>query len=56
MAESDGFDAFYRDTSRRLLRYAYGLTGDPDYPTTRPRSTIRRGARTTRRSWRGSAS
>jgi RNA polymerase sigma-70 factor (ECF subfamily) len=23
------FDAFYRDTSRRLLRYAYGLTGDP---------------------------
>jgi RNA polymerase sigma-70 factor, ECF subfamily len=22
------FDAFYRDTSRRLLRYAYGLTGD----------------------------
>jgi RNA polymerase sigma-70 factor, ECF subfamily len=29
MAESDGFDAFYRDTSRRLLRYAYGLTGDP---------------------------
>ncbi|GID90666.1 SigE family RNA polymerase sigma factor [Amorphoplanes digitatis] len=27
-AEND-FDAFYRDTSRRLLRYAYGLTGDP---------------------------
>ena len=25
----DAFDAFYRDTSRRLLRYAYGLTGDP---------------------------
>ena len=23
------FDAFYRDTSRRLTRYAYGLTGDP---------------------------
>ena len=23
------FDEFYRDTSRRLLRYAYGLTGDP---------------------------
>ncbi len=23
------FDAFYRDTSRRLLRYAYALTGDP---------------------------
>jgi RNA polymerase sigma-70 factor (ECF subfamily) len=23
------FDAFYRDTSRRLLRYAYGLTGNP---------------------------
>ncbi|RAK32977.1 RNA polymerase sigma-70 factor (ECF subfamily) [Actinoplanes lutulentus] len=23
------FDMFYRDTSRRLLRYAYGLTGDP---------------------------
>lgn len=23
------FDIFYRDTSRRLLRYAYGLTGDP---------------------------
>ncbi|GAA2472747.1 RNA polymerase sigma24 factor [Winogradskya humida] len=26
---ADAFDAFYRDTSRRLLRYAYGLTGDP---------------------------
>lgn len=26
---TDDFDAFYRDTSRRLLRYAYGLTGDP---------------------------
>lgn len=23
------FDEFYRDTSRRLMRYAYGLTGDP---------------------------
>ena len=23
------FDVFYRDTSRRLARYAYGLTGDP---------------------------
>jgi RNA polymerase sigma-70 factor (ECF subfamily) len=23
------FDVFYRDTSRRLLRYAYGLTGEP---------------------------
>ncbi|MFC7275148.1 SigE family RNA polymerase sigma factor [Paractinoplanes rhizophilus] len=23
------FDSFYRDTSRRLLRYAYGLTADP---------------------------
>ncbi|BCJ42464.1 RNA polymerase sigma24 factor [Actinoplanes ianthinogenes] len=23
------FDGFYRDTSRRLMRYAYGLTGDP---------------------------
>jgi RNA polymerase sigma-70 factor, ECF subfamily len=23
------FDVFYRDTSRRLTRYAYGLTGDP---------------------------
>jgi RNA polymerase sigma-70 factor (ECF subfamily) len=23
------FDAFYRDTSRRLMRYAYGLAGDP---------------------------
>src|SRR3954447_26828233 len=26
---TDDFDGFYRDTSRRLLRYAYGLTGDP---------------------------
>lgn len=23
------FDGFYRDTARRLTRYAYGLTGDP---------------------------
>ena len=23
------FEVFYRDTSRRLMRYAYGLTGDP---------------------------
>lgn len=23
------FDDFYRDTARRLVRYAYGLTGDP---------------------------
>ena len=28
MAETERFDAFYRDTSRRLVRYAYGLTGD----------------------------
>ncbi|MGN9907276.1 SigE family RNA polymerase sigma factor [Phytohabitans sp. LJ34] len=28
MAEAERFDAFYRDTSRRLVRYAYGLTGD----------------------------
>jgi RNA polymerase sigma-70 factor, ECF subfamily len=28
MAEAERFDAFYRDTSRRLARYAYGLTGD----------------------------
>jgi RNA polymerase sigma-70 factor (ECF subfamily) len=26
MAESDEFDAFYRGTAQRLLRYAYGLT------------------------------
>lgn len=25
---ADDFDEFYRDTSQRLLRYAYGLTGD----------------------------
>ncbi|HEX2771467.1 MAG TPA: SigE family RNA polymerase sigma factor [Micromonosporaceae bacterium] len=29
MTDVDGFDAFYRGTSTRLLRYAYGLTGDP---------------------------
>ncbi|MDI6097636.1 SigE family RNA polymerase sigma factor [Actinoplanes sp. NEAU-A12] len=29
MSRADDFDGFYRDTSRRLLRYAYGLTGDP---------------------------
>lgn len=29
MADVDGFDAFYRGTATRLLRYAYGLTGDP---------------------------
>ncbi|MFI5888836.1 SigE family RNA polymerase sigma factor [Actinoplanes sp. NPDC051513] len=29
MAATDEFDAFYRDTARRLARYAYGLTGDP---------------------------
>jgi RNA polymerase sigma-70 factor (ECF subfamily) len=28
MADTVGFDAFYRGTSRRLARYAYGLTGD----------------------------
>jgi RNA polymerase sigma-70 factor (ECF subfamily) len=28
MADIDGFDVFYRGTSRRLARYAYGLTGD----------------------------
>src|SRR4029450_7690742 len=26
---TDDFDSFYRDTSRRLVRYAYGLSGDP---------------------------
>ena len=26
---TENFDDFYRDTSRRLLRYACGLTGDP---------------------------
>lgn len=29
MTGTTDFDGFYRDTSRRLLRYAYGLTGDP---------------------------
>jgi RNA polymerase sigma-70 factor (ECF subfamily) len=24
-----GFDEFYRETSRRLLKYAYGMVGDP---------------------------
>ncbi|MEU8241699.1 SigE family RNA polymerase sigma factor [Actinoplanes missouriensis] len=28
MTGTDDFDAFYRDTSRRLTRYAFGLTGD----------------------------
>ncbi|MEU8814044.1 SigE family RNA polymerase sigma factor [Actinoplanes sp. NPDC048796] len=28
MTATDDFDDFYRDTSRRLARYAYGLTGD----------------------------
>jgi RNA polymerase sigma-70 factor (ECF subfamily) len=28
MSEAERFDAFYRGTSRRLARYAYGLTGD----------------------------
>ncbi len=28
MADIDEFDEFYRGTSRRLVRYAYGLTGD----------------------------
>jgi RNA polymerase sigma-70 factor (ECF subfamily) len=28
MSEAERFDAFYRDTSRRLARYAYGLAGD----------------------------
>jgi RNA polymerase sigma-70 factor, ECF subfamily len=25
----DAFDVFYHDTCRRLIRFAYGLTGDP---------------------------
>jgi RNA polymerase sigma-70 factor, ECF subfamily len=25
----DAFDVFYRDTCRRLIQFAYGLTGDP---------------------------
>ncbi|WP_026212334.1 SigE family RNA polymerase sigma factor [Longispora albida] len=29
MPDADGFDEFYRDTGPRLIRYAYGLTGDP---------------------------
>ncbi|WP_433296989.1 SigE family RNA polymerase sigma factor [Actinoplanes sp. CA-030573] len=29
MTGTHDFDAFYRDTARRLARYAYGLTGDP---------------------------
>jgi RNA polymerase sigma-70 factor (ECF subfamily) len=29
MADVERFDAFYRGTSARLLRYAYGLVGDP---------------------------
>lgn len=29
MTTTDDFDDFYRDTCRRLARYAYGLTGDP---------------------------
>lgn len=29
MVETDGFDVFYRGTSGRLARYAYGLVGDP---------------------------
>jgi RNA polymerase sigma-70 factor (sigma-E family) len=28
MVDTDGFDSFYRGTSRRLARYAYGLTGN----------------------------
>jgi RNA polymerase sigma-70 factor (ECF subfamily) len=28
VVETDEFDAFYRGTSQRLARYAYGLTGD----------------------------
>ncbi|AGL20386.1 SigE family RNA polymerase sigma factor [Actinoplanes sp. N902-109] len=28
-SRADAFDTFYRDTARRLTRYAYGLTGDP---------------------------
>jgi len=28
MREADGFDEFYRDTSARMLRYGYALTGD----------------------------
>jgi RNA polymerase sigma-70 factor (ECF subfamily) len=28
VVDTDGFDAFYRGTSQRLARYAYGLTGN----------------------------
>jgi RNA polymerase sigma-70 factor (ECF subfamily) len=28
MPDADGFDAFYRGTAQRLVRYAYGLIGD----------------------------
>jgi RNA polymerase sigma-70 factor (ECF subfamily) len=28
MRDADGFDEFYRDTSVRMLRYGYALTGD----------------------------
>lgn len=28
MQDADGFDEFYRDTSVRMLRYGYALTGD----------------------------
>ncbi|MCO8271217.1 SigE family RNA polymerase sigma factor [Actinoplanes sp. TRM 88003] len=28
MRDADGFDEFYRDTSARMLRYGYALTGD----------------------------
>jgi RNA polymerase sigma-70 factor (ECF subfamily) len=28
MTDTDSFDEFYRSTSRRLLRYAYGISGD----------------------------
>lgn len=29
MADADEFDDFYRGTAKRLLRYAYGFTGNP---------------------------
>jgi RNA polymerase sigma-70 factor, ECF subfamily len=29
MTGTDDFDAFYRGSAKRLLRYAFGLTGDP---------------------------
>lgn len=29
MADDPGFDDFYRGTSRRLLKYAYGMVADP---------------------------